>query len=372
MAIGTSVQDTKAGCKSSQSVDLQNFCQQQIEQLIIQYPIFFARIVYYDALLKSHKEVMNHAQEQVPLSQEIINYLRTEKWLKEYPPGFTLNKISIEPFELTCYICPLGYRNQKPEYIQVLTSEPLSRTLEKYVNQSAILLGKYLDIYLERGQQQVEIQLLENIIQRASHQLRNSLGLIGIYAHNLCLALQENPWQEQAAIMRESIQELDTNLTELIYCGQSTKLRVSLQDLRSLVADSIKELQPLINQKQLQICLSDTSLILAIDRLQMKQVFDNLLSNAVHFSPEGGTINCNWQVFQSEVIIKISDQGMGLSQEDMRYIFTPFYSRRAGGTGLGLTIAKKIILDHQGSIWGQNLLEGGAQFSLILPRSKKD
>ncbi|MBF2064593.1 MAG: sensor histidine kinase [Calothrix sp. C42_A2020_038] len=372
MAIGSSVQDTKASCKSSQSIDLQSFCQQQIEQLITQYPIFFARIVYYDALLKSHKEVMNHAQEEVSLSQEILSYLRSEKWLTEYPSFFSLNRISIEAFELNCYFCLIGYRNQKPEYIQVITKELLSPALEKYLSQSAVLLSKYLDIYLERGQQQVKIQLLEHIIQRAGHQLRNSLGLIGLYAHNLCLGLQDSPWQEQANIMRESIQELDANLTDFIYCGQSSKLKVSLQDLRSLIEETIKLLQPLINQKKLCIRLPDTSIFLAIDRSQMKQVFDNLLSNAIHFSPEAGVINCSWQVFQSEVIIKISDQGMGMSPEDIRHIFTPFYSRRPGGTGLGLTIAKKIVLDHQGSIWGQNLLGGGAQFSLILPRTKKD
>jgi signal transduction histidine kinase len=370
MAIYSSVQHIQAKSKSSQSVDLQSFCQQQLEQLTIQYPICFARIIYYDAFQKSHQELINYAEEQVPLSQNIINYFRKEQWLTEYPPAFTLNIISIDNVELLCYFCPFGYRNQKPEYIQLLAKEPLSPTLQKYVIQSALLLSKYLDIYLECGQQKAEVQLLEHIIQRASHQLRNSLGLIGLYAENLCLGLQENIWQEQANIIRESIQELDANLAELIYCGHQDKLKVSLQDLRGLAKESVTALLPLIHQKKIQILLPDTSTVLAIDRLQIKQVFDNLLCNAVHFSPEKGKINFNWQVFQSEVIIRISDQGSGLSQEDIQKIFTPFYSRRPGGTGLGLTIAKKIILDHQGSIWGQNLPSGGAQFSIILPRQK--
>ncbi len=233
-----------------------------------------------------------------------------------------------------------------------------------------MLLGKYIDIYLGYGRQKTEIQLLEDILHRVGHQLRNSLGLIGLYAHNLCLGLKENPWQEQATIISKSIEDLDINLTELIDCGQSVKLRVAPQDLRNLVLESITHLQPLINEKNLQINLPDTSTTLKIDRLQMKQVFDNILSNAVHFSPNFGIINCSWQIFQEEVLIKISDQGPGLSPEDLQKIFTPFYSRRRGGTGLGLTIAKKIILDHQGSIWGQILAERGAQFSVILPRPR--
>lgn len=182
------------------------------------------------------------------------------------------------------------------------------------------------------------------------------------------MGLPQGSCQEQAIIIRETVQHLDDNLNQFIYCGQSPKLKAAPQDLRSLVAESIQGLQPWIEQKQLQINYPNTSTRLTIDRLQMKQVFDNLLSNAIHFSPHSETITWSWQIFQSEVLIRISDRGPGLSLEDIQRIFTPFYSRRSGGTGLGLTIAKKIVLDHQGSLWAQTLLDGGAQFSLSLPR----
>jgi signal transduction histidine kinase len=370
MAINLSIQHVETKSKTSKLIDLQSFCQQQLEQLTIQNSICFARIVYHDTLQKSHQELINYPQEQAPLSPNLISYFRKEEWLTEYYETFTLNRISIDNLGLVCYICPFGYRNQKPEYVQVLAREPLSLRLEKYVMQSVLLLSKYLDIHLEWEQQRAEIQLLEHIIQRATHQLRNSLGLIGLYAKNLCFGLQGNHWGEQANTISESIQELDSNLTELISCGYKGTLRASLQDLRSLVEESVRGLLPFTYQKKIQILLPDTSIFLIIDRLQIKQVFDNLLSNAVHFTPEGGNIQISWQVFHSEVIIKISDQGSGLSHEDAQKIFTPFYSRRPGGTGLGLTIAKKIILDHQGSIWAQNSPEGGAQFFVVLPRPK--
>lgn len=105
--------------------------------------------------------------------------------------------------------------------------------------------------------------------------------------------------------------------------------------------------------------------------MQIKQVFDNLLSNAVHFSPNSGTVYCNWQVFKEEVFIQVSDEGKGISPEDLLNIFNPFCSHRPGGTGLGLTIAKKIVLDHQGSLWAKNLLGSGAQFCIILPKNKE-
>ncbi|MBE9001279.1 HAMP domain-containing histidine kinase [Nostoc sp. LEGE 12447] len=370
MTLGFYVQKLENGSNYLNSSDIQSYCQLESEQLTSQYPIFFARIVYHDYLLKNHQEVINYGQDQAPFSHKTLAYLRSEAWLTDFPPALTLHEFRLKDFSSISYICPIGYKNQKPEYIQIITHKPLSESLQLYVKRSAMLLSKYADIYLDYGRQKTEIQLLEDILHRIGHQLRNSLGLIGLYAHNLCLGLEDSPWQEQATIIGESIQDLDTNLNELIDCGQSAKLRVKLQDLRSLVLESIKNLQPLINEKELKILIPETSTILKIDKLQMKQVFDNILSNAVHFSPNSGTITCSWQVFQDEVLIKISDQGPGLSQEDLQKVFTPFYSRRRGGTGLGLTIAKKIILDHQGSIWAQALSESGAQFSVILPRPR--
>jgi len=370
MTLGFSLQKLENGSNCLSSSDIQSFCQLESEQLTSQYPIFFARIVYHDCLLKTHQEVINYGQDQATFSKKTLAYLRSEAWLTDFPPAFTLHKFRLKDFSSISYICPIAYRNQKPEYIQIITHEPLSSSLQLYVKRSAMLLSKYVDISLDYGRQKTEIQLLEDILHRVGHQLRNSLGLIGLYAHNLCLGLEDSPWQEQATIIGESIQDLDTNLNELLDCGQSAKLRITLQDLRSLVVESIRNLQPLINQKKLKISIPDTSTILRLDKLQMKQVFDNILSNAVHFSPNLGTITCSWQIFQDEVLIKISDQGLGLSHEDLQKVFTPFYSRRRGGTGLGLTIAKKIILDHQGSIWAQVLSESGAQFSMILPRPR--
>lgn len=368
MAIDFYLQKAKNDWHNLSSLDLQNFCQIQAEQLTSQYPIFCARLVYHDCLFKAHQEVISYAPNQTPFSAKTLAYLRSEAWMQEFPLAFDLQEFKLQDSQSICYICPIGYKNQKPEYIQIIAHESISTELQKSVQQAAMLLSKYADIYLAYGRQKSEIQLLEEILHRVGHQLRNSLGLISLYAHNLYLGLQEKTSQEQAKIIRESIEDLDNNLTQLLSCGQGAKLRVSLQDLRSLVMESVISLQPLINQKQLKINLPDTSTILAIDRLQIKQVFDNLLSNAVHFSPNYGTITCRWQIFQNEVIIKILDQGPGLSSEDIQKIFTPFYSRRPGGTGLGLTIAKKIVLDHQGSLWGQSLSEGGALFSLILPR----
>ncbi|MBD2195863.1 MULTISPECIES: sensor histidine kinase [Calothrix] len=370
MKTGFSPQHTEQDFDDLNSFNIQSFCQLQSEQLISHYPIIFARIVYYDSLGKTHQEVISYAPNQPPFSAKELAYLRSERWLNNYPAVFEVQPSNLHDIATFAYICPIGYRNQKPEYIQIITKEALALDKQQQLQQSAMLLSKYASIYLIYGRQKTEIQLLEELIHKIGHQLRNSLAMIGLYAHNLYLGLSGNKCQEQATIIREGIEDLETNLSQLIDCGQGAKLRKSPQDLRTLVLESIKGLEPLIQQKQININIPTTSTNLLIDRLQMKQVFDNLLSNAVYFSPHGATVTCSWQIFQEEILIKISDRGTGLSPEDIQKIFTPFYSRRPGGTGLGLTIARKIILDHRGNLWAQSVAEGGAQFCVVLPRLK--
>ncbi len=351
-----------------EDVDIKDFLILESSQLNNDIAIFCSRIVYHDFLSQKRQETIAYAENQSPLDRSSIDYLRSEQWLLEYPPVFSVTALNLDRLSPFAYICPLGYRNQSPEYIQVFTREPLSERLQQQLKKSAMSIGKYLNLYLDWNLRKQEIKLLERILQTAGHQLRNSLSLIALYAQNLCFSLKDRPERSQAEVIGQSIQTLDLNLNELIDCSQSGCLRLMPQDLRSIFRESIDLLQPAIERKQLNILLPEISTVLTVDRLQIKQVFDNLLSNAIYFSPMFGTISCSWQIFQGEVLIKIADEGTGISSEDLPKVFNPFYSRRQGGNGLGLTIAKKIVLDHQGSIWAQNLATGGAQFSLILSR----
>lgn len=353
-----------------ESIDLDSYYQIQSEQLTSHSPILFARIVYYDCVLEKEKEVIKYTQGQSPFTCELLDYLRSEEWLTEYPLIGEMHEFALNKFQLFSCICPISYQNKKPEYLQIVSCDKLEQKWQVYTKNIAILLGKYESIYLDYIRQKSEINLLEQILHKVGHQLRNSLGLISLYSHNLSLGLQDKSSKEQANTIHKKIEQLDENLTEIINCSQSEKLKVSQQDLKKIFIESINDLQPLIAQKEVKITIPDTSTKLEVDRLQIKQVFDNILSNAVHYSPKLGTISCKWQIFKEEVFIQISDEGRGISPEDLLNIFNPFYSHRPGGTGLGLTIAKKIVLDHHGSIWAQNLLGGGAQFCLILPRKK--
>ncbi|MBU9710904.1 cell wall metabolism sensor histidine kinase WalK [Evansella tamaricis] len=109
------------------------------------------------------------------------------------------------------------------------------------------------------------------------------------------------------------------------------------------------------------------------DRDKLTQLMDNILSNAVKYSPEGGTISCVVKEEKERVIVTIKDEGVGIPKENIPYVFDRFYrvdkarSRNLGGTGLGLAIAKEIVLAHGGNIWVSSDWGKGTAISFSLP-----
>ncbi len=362
----SSVSSTPSSASSLRAAKLRRVCQSQLEQLAAQLPIVTVWLVYQDAEKGKRYLVIRNGQAQ-SFEPVIQSYLESEAWLTDCLPLLKVGELAVVG-SLNAYVCLLGERRSHPEYLLLWTYEPLSELQQQQAIKQAELLANYMALCQECSRQQAEIQLLEQVVRRAEHQLRNPLALISLYAENLCRSLPTGALQEQAAVIRDTVQNLASNLTDLLYCGQQAKLRVASGDLRTILIESLRELRPWIEEKKLQVSYPDSPFFMAVDRAQIKQVFDNLLSNAVHFSPPESTITCHWQIFRHEALFEICDRGPGLAEEDLKHAFTPFYSRRPSGTGLGLAIAKKVILDHRGSIWVENLPEGGAQFSFTLPR----
>lgn len=110
-----------------------------------------------------------------------------------------------------------------------------------------------------------------------------------------------------------------------------------------------------------------------LDTDRMIQVLDNIMNNAVKYSPDGGTITGRMQIKGSHVLISISDQGLGIPKADLKKVFSRFYrvdrarSRSMGGSGLGLAISKEVIEQHGGTIWAESTEGEGTTFTISLP-----
>ncbi|MEL7083875.1 MAG: HAMP domain-containing sensor histidine kinase [Cyanobacteria bacterium J06597_1] len=261
------------------------------------------------------------------------------------------------------YICLLERREDGDEYVSIATEVPLTLSQQRSVNQRVHLLHDYL--HASRPRSQDTTSELEQRIQKAEHQIRNPLAAIELFADTLMLQLPPGQLRKQAEAIQTTIRDLDERLS--LFQRPVHRPTIGQQcDLRSIALDAIAVLQHSWQAKQIFISIPDGPLPVTVNPSQTKQVFENVLSNAIYFSPPASVITCEWEVVQQEITVKVSDRGPGLSPEDIESVFSPHYSRRPGGRGLGLAIAKSFIREQGGEIWCRSLPTGGAQFCFTL------
>lgn len=146
-------------------------------------------------------------------------------------------------------------------------------------------------------------------------------------------------------------------------------------DYPALIGETIEAIGPLFREKGLSVELSiDVPCKVVVDGRRIQQVLTNLLSNSIKFSPKGGRLQIRARLEGNRVVTEVEDQGIGISEEDLKKLFIPFQqintkiTREKTGTGLGLSIAKGIVEAHQGSIGAKSPGRGrGSTFFYSLP-----
>ena len=308
-----------------------------------------------------------------------INSHSVRCWLKTLIPFQVAKLRNIKPIDksIPCnlwhiYSCQFHHHcsQDNTSSLIVCCKDELSPLQQFCIEQRA----RYLYQLKQRQQQQEQMRcralFLEDIIRKIGHQLRTPLASIELYAEILATNLTSSESQAQVQPIQQLARKLTVTLKQLTSGDLTTSVKHSFRrhNLQTIAWESINELQPQLDQKKILLVGERASYEFAVDPWQIQQVFSNLLSNAIAFSAENDMINFRWQGFQNEVLIEISDQGPGFSAEDLRNLFTSYYSRRPGGQGLGIAIAKQIVLDHDGTIKVSNRPQGGAQISITLPR----
>lgn len=267
------------------------------------------------------------------------------------------------------YVYLISQSNSEARYLILFSDRDDSLSLEQ--KQIVYTYKQILEQYFKLDRQnQQELQRLTLLLHQMGHHLRNHLAEISIMAETIKLSSTTNFCQSQAEEIQNKVANLNLDIRKILrlqeLANKQDGCKAMNQDVGQIFQESINEFKNLIHTKNLKVNYPQQTTYLAIDSLKLKQIFDNLLSNAIYFSPPGETIDCYWKSFQEETLISICDRGCGLSPEDLQNMFLPFYSRRQEGEGLGLAIIKKMILNLKGNIWAENLPQGGAKVSLVL------
>jgi two-component system phosphate regulon sensor histidine kinase PhoR len=172
----------------------------------------------------------------------------------------------------------------------------------------------------------------------------------------------------------DHLTQMVSELTELsrIETGRA-ELRISPVNLNLLVEEVVTQLNTLAQRQQVTITadLATDFPIIEADNDRIRQTLTNLVHNAVKFNHPGGRVTVSTKVDGESVTVSVSDNGIGISKEDLPHVFERFYkadkARPRGGSGLGLAIAKHVVQAHGGSIWAQSEEGKGSTFSFSLP-----
>jgi signal transduction histidine kinase len=215
-----------------------------------------------------------------------------------------------------------------------------------------------------------------------SHELRTPLNAIIGYADLILLGVPESmpdPARAQVQRIRVASDSLLQLVEEVLSFSRieagKEELRISPLDLSLLVRDAVALIEPLAHQKDLRLSLElpQDCLRLVSDEGKIRQIVTNLLSNAVKFT-EQGEVRVSASATESEIRVDVVDTGIGIAAADLEHIFDPFWqvdranTRRFGGTGLGLGVARKLARLLEGRLEVDTVEGAGSTFSLVLPR----
>ncbi|MCA1054915.1 cell wall metabolism sensor histidine kinase WalK [Rossellomorea aquimaris] len=303
--------------------------------------------------------MLNVSRETV-LSQPIVSLLGLDE-------GYTFEDLSNEQDSII-----LDYSTNEKPYI-------LRANFSIIQKETGFVNGLITVLHDITEQEKIDLERRE-FVANVSHELRTPLTTMRSYLE----ALAEGAWQDET--IAPQFLNVTQNETERMIRLVNDLLQLSKMDSKDYRfntdwIDFVLLFHGIIDRfemtKNVNVTferhLPDEAMFVEIDQDKITQVLDNIISNALKYSPEGGTITFDVKENNGFIEISVSDQGLGIPKENLEKIFERFYrvdkarSRQMGGTGLGLAIAKEMISAHGGEIWATSEEGKGTTITFTLP-----
>ena len=248
----------------------------------------------------------------------------------------------------------------------------------------------YINDITEKRNREIRLRRAENLASLTTlaagvaHEIKNPLGAISIHLQLLQKALSKNEstdenndevlFSKYFNILNEEVDRLNRIVIDFLFAVRPMTLELIESDINSLVTELAEFIRAELDQAGIRLLLELDEKLLPVlfDERYMKQVLLNLIKNAQAAMPDGGLLTIATIGSDTEIRISICDTGIGISQENLKKIFEPYFTTKDNGTGLGLTLVYKIIREHQGDISVDSREGGGTDFEIILPVYHKE
>lgn len=220
---------------------------------------------------------------------------------------------------------------------------------------------------------------VRNILKTFSHELRNPVGMLGIYWKILSGYIEKiengdksnEPFEmveNATGVINSALDHIENTLGEMSNYSRDFKLSLAQENICELVEKVVDFARPSFKQKNINLSLEIKAepLMADIDKNKIYQVLLNLLKNAYEATPEGKNVYVVVEEADGEKIIRIKDEGTGIKHEILPKIFRAYFTTKDGGSGIGLSLSKNIIEKHGGDLTLISNSENGCEFQINL------
>ena len=211
---------------------------------------------------------------------------------------------------------------------------------------------------------------LGTLAAEIAHEIRNPLMVVRLLFDSLNLGQQEDENKSQdLTIIREKLNHLEQIAGRILEFGKSRESFRKETKIREILDEAILLVRLKLEQSRISLCWGNRAEneVVFVDKGQIQQVLLNLILNAVEVMPHGGDLFLDTQMMDGRIHILVKDQGSGISENLRDRIFESFLTGKKDGTGLGLTISKRIMRAHDGDLELADTGEHGSTFRLIFP-----
>ena len=225
-----------------------------------------------------------------------------------------------------------------------------------------------------------------NFVSNVSHELRTPLTSIKSYTE----ALVDGAWENKEIapgflkVIETETDRMMRMITDLLNLSRMDQNRLGLEkefiNMNELVVHIVNRFEMVLQsepyrEKNYRILtdITQRDLWVELDQDKITQVLDNIINNAIKYSPDGGRIIVRLMETHTDIIVSVSDEGLGIARKDIPHLYDRFYrvdkarSRAMGGSGLGLAIAQEVVQLHGGKIWVNSIENKGSTFFVSLP-----